>query len=646
MEINDSAVASQYASKRDRLFWLFLIVSMPVSYFVFSVGLDSPFIFDDFPNLSTLSELSGVAPFSQDFFSFVFAGMSGPTGRPISLFTFALQAGHWPSDPYYFKLVNLLIHLCNGLLFFLIASLILKLKKLDDDWIRFVCYLVIALWLFHPIHTSTVFLAVQRMTQLSSFFILLAIAGYILGRRMVVAGQVYRGLIVILSFQAFGGISAILSKEIGVLLLVYLLVIELTVFQDHALLDKKQLLWLRLWRIGCLISPILLVLIYFTLWFDSAVASAYSIREFTPLERVLTESRVLWLYVFNLLMPVQGSFGLATEIPISKNLLEPMTTALSILAWVVVVVAAVLLRRKIPVFSVCVFWFLGGHVLESSIIGLELYFDHRNYLPSLGVIGLLVYLVYMTFKMAKLKPAIFIGLVFSIGVYFSWISFQVAHLWTQPVKQAQVWYEHNPNSKRAMQFLGSAYYRAGALDGAIAIYQKMAKSNTTALEPLFYWLHIACEDARYQAPSREFFEKPLAHSKRFFYDNQVLESLTTRLLTDGCPGEIRSTFMSVISTALEQEKFNFHHGILSFHLARLLAHDGALTASEPHFKRAFELTGNAGVLFVFGHFLLNAGHSGHALEQFKKAKEALLAQPIVEQQKLDMLNLAIQQLEG
>jgi hypothetical protein len=74
-------------------------VILLATWLVYFPGLDSLFLFDDGPNLSALAHIQGASLFSPDFWEFVFAGEAGPTGRPVSLFTFALQANAWPDNP-------------------------------------------------------------------------------------------------------------------------------------------------------------------------------------------------------------------------------------------------------------------------------------------------------------------------------------------------------------------------------------------------------------------------------------------------------------------------------------------------------------------------------------------------------------------
>ena len=64
-------------------------------------GLNGPFIFDDFPNFQTLSQLD-----QQDTFNrikqFVLTNDSGPTGRPVSMLSFMINDTVWPTQPWSF----------------------------------------------------------------------------------------------------------------------------------------------------------------------------------------------------------------------------------------------------------------------------------------------------------------------------------------------------------------------------------------------------------------------------------------------------------------------------------------------------------------------------------------------------------------
>src|SRR5690606_28740337 len=64
---------------------------------------------------------------------------------------------------------------------------------------------------------------------------------------------------------------------------------------------------------------------------------------------------------------------------------SPPSTAVSILALAIASALAVVVRKRAPGIFVGWFFFLAAHLVESSFLPLELYFEHRNYLPALGL---------------------------------------------------------------------------------------------------------------------------------------------------------------------------------------------------------------------------------------------------------------------
>jgi len=74
----------------------------------------------------------------------------------------------------------------------------------------------------------------------------------------------------------------------------------------------------------------------------------------------------------------------------SQGWFAPATTIVAVAAWITTATAAWHLRRRIPGFALGIGIFLVGHALESTIFPLLLYFEHRNYLPSIGLIWALL----------------------------------------------------------------------------------------------------------------------------------------------------------------------------------------------------------------------------------------------------------------
>lgn len=125
----------QDAAHRIATGWHLLVLSIlcllcTILYFP---GLDSPFLFDDVPNLNALQHLHGLNPTDEGFREFVSSGQAGPLGRPVSLITFALQAADWPEHPAAFKAVNLALHLLNGALLYALAWMLAGVRGVSGQ---------------------------------------------------------------------------------------------------------------------------------------------------------------------------------------------------------------------------------------------------------------------------------------------------------------------------------------------------------------------------------------------------------------------------------------------------------------------------------------------------------------------------------
>lgn len=346
---------------------------------IVSPGLYGGFVLDDWPNLAPLSNIV-----TQGFWSVVFEGVSSTLGRPLSLYSFAIQADHWPDNPYPFKLLNLAIHLINSSLVFFVSRLIYSLCFPRSRLVNYFSFCVCVFWLYIPLHASTLFYVVQRMTMLSSLFVLVGMFGWLYGFKLAKGGRSRLGLCVSSTLVGIGYLGGVLSKESAVLLSVF---IGLTII----LFNFRNLTLSRAWKLwlGVFSAVPFLALVFYLAW-DERYLSGYSARHFTPYERVLTELRILWDYLFKIYIPFNDTINIFNDgYPISKGLFNPSTTFAALIGWVAVIAVAIYKFYRWPFFAFGLLWFLGGHLLESSVIGLELYFEHRNYLPSLGLIILL-----------------------------------------------------------------------------------------------------------------------------------------------------------------------------------------------------------------------------------------------------------------
>jgi len=169
---------------------LALIFILCLSILVYLPGLDGPFFLDDFATLVALDDYGGVHDW-ETFRLFVFGGIAGPSGRPISLLSFLIDGTSF-ENPWRFKLTNVLMHLLNGLLLFWLVLLVESFRT-DVSVTRrtkWIALLVAGTWLLHPFNVSTTLYVVQRMAQLSSLFVLAGLIAYLLGRKLLVSSPI------------------------------------------------------------------------------------------------------------------------------------------------------------------------------------------------------------------------------------------------------------------------------------------------------------------------------------------------------------------------------------------------------------------------------------------------------------------------
>jgi len=168
--------------------WLAAIAILGLATAAYIPGLSGSFLFDDFANLPALGAYGPVDDWVT-FWRYLTSGTADPTGRPLSLLTFLLDANNWPADPFPFKRTNLVLHLVNGVLLgFLLARLGCDLGLVATRAAA-AAVLGAGLWLLHPLLVSTTLYIVQREAMLPGTFMLLGLLGYFVGRGRVREGR-------------------------------------------------------------------------------------------------------------------------------------------------------------------------------------------------------------------------------------------------------------------------------------------------------------------------------------------------------------------------------------------------------------------------------------------------------------------------
>jgi protein O-mannosyl-transferase len=207
-------------------------------------------------------------------------------------------------------------------------------------------------------------------------------------------------------------------------------------------------------------------------------------------ERLLTQPRVLLFYLSQLFYPVPFRLSIEHDIALSTSALHPWSTLPSMLAVVFLIALAIKKYRSWPFLSFGVLFFFLNHLIESSIIPLELVFEHRNYIPSMFLFvplasGLCAILDYCRLRRRRMYPlfATFILLlIFCLGTgtyvrNMAWESPET--LWTDAARKA-------PSSGRALAYLAMVQSEfSGRTHIALRLYEEALSGTKTnkQLEP-------------------------------------------------------------------------------------------------------------------------------------------------------------------
>jgi len=385
-------------SSRYKIQVLLAVLATGLSALVFLPGITGPFIFDDFANIVKDHFLKFDHLTLSNLYQAALSSNSGPLKRPIAMLTFALNS--WlaggTSSAESFKLWNIGIHGLNAILLLTLTYQILSIRNEDIshqdrgtkqnqfNYPILFSAIVGILWVVNPIQVTSVLYVVQRMTSLSALFTIVGLISYVYGRRYL-EKDIKKFLLYCCVNPVFFLLLGLFSKENAILLPVFFLVLELTIFSDRPIwTGLDQLKYLKLfiqpWFIFIAVSLGLVASIYIVL-------PGYQGRLFTLPERLMTESRVISIYVFLILIPRVAGFAVHhDDLAISQGLLTPPTTLLSILFLLALAIIGWKLRKKQPYISFGILFFFSGHLLESTIVPLEIMHEHRNYLPSYGLI--------------------------------------------------------------------------------------------------------------------------------------------------------------------------------------------------------------------------------------------------------------------
>ncbi|HTP34773.1 MAG TPA: hypothetical protein VMJ75_21490 [Candidatus Acidoferrales bacterium] len=340
--------------------WLFLAAAV-IGAALYAPALHGKFIFDD-----------DALPFRQGIRDGALqAWVNGV--RPVLMFTYWVNYSISGRNPYGYHVTNLLIHVCNTCLVFVVLFHILGLA----GWLRRTRYtgaiLGAAVFLIHPLATESVSYVAGRSESLAALFMLSAYAVYLGGYSAPITWRRSAAVLALLAL-------AVATKENAAALAGLLFLTDVCwprPFSFDGVRRNRRIYFLMI--PGCAAA---------LLWVAHVLAGAetagFSIKELTWYQYAFTQARAIFTYVRLAALPLGQSVD--HDFPVSRTI-----TSYGAIYYVVllaaIVLIAVLLRRRYPLACFGLLLFLILLAPTSSVIPIaDTLVERRLYLAIAGLI--------------------------------------------------------------------------------------------------------------------------------------------------------------------------------------------------------------------------------------------------------------------
>jgi hypothetical protein len=289
------------------------------------------------------------------------------------MFSYWVNQRLWGNDPESFHVVNLLIHVLNAGLVFLVLARLLSRAGWMAKRVRWAAAIGSGIFLIHPLQTESVSYVAGRSESLAALFLLLSYVLFLYRRQEAISWLEAFGVVVLFAL-------AVRTKENAVGFAAVLILTD--VFWPIPFSTARLR---RNWRLYALMAPAALFGVLYVFSVLAAAPSAgFSLQTFTWYQYGFTEARAIFEYIRMALWPV--GLSLDHDYPASHTILEHGALVWLLLLGAVIAVA-IRFRRSYPLACFGLLFFLLLLAPTSSIVPIaDPLVERRMYLPLVGLI--------------------------------------------------------------------------------------------------------------------------------------------------------------------------------------------------------------------------------------------------------------------
>ena len=529
--------------------------------------------------------------------------------RFLGYLTFALNYKATGFDPFWFHLVNVVIHLINSCLVFWLVRLVMHraayigASKLGNRYADAVALTAALIFVAHPIETQAVTFVVQRLTSLAALFYLLSVTLFFKGRICMDEGR--RCGVVLIAFSVLSAVAAMFTKQNAFTIPLALLLVEFAFFSPSWKLMRQKMALFALAAVLLAVIPVALILFH-----------GVSLQEITDIARATkllgrydyfaTQINVVRTYLRLIVFP--AGQRLDYYYPIFHSIFNERTILSATLHGGLIAAAIASFRKRRAVFFGIAFFYI-TLLVEASVFPIQdVLVEHRVYLPSVGIIIAASSLMWLAAKRIHLKGRSMWIVVGALVALLAVMTHQRNKVWAD---SETLWKDNvlkDPASWRARYNLGKAYELNRKWSDAKREWLESIKIKDSS----WAWNNIAnilVREKKYEEAMRAF-RKSIKLNPSFVppYGNMgiAMEKL-------GKPDEAIELNKKALS-------INPEYAAAYFNLGRIYLSKGNVIEGEQMLRKAVALEpGHADAKFFLALHLSRTGRGDEAEKQLRAA---------------------------
>ena len=346
----------------------------------------------------------------------------------------------------------------------------------------------------------------------------------------------------------------------------------------------------RQWAVVCIIIPSIAIALYLGLRiFRADFFEIVPPRDFSIYERLLTQPRILLDYLQNWFIPKLYTTGIYQDHYIkSTGLFSPLSTAISAAFHIAVISASVIYRQKKPLLALATLTFYVGHLLESTVLNLELYFEHRNYMPTC-----FLFLPLVAYLWQKLSGRNFVAVAACVMLLLGGFTYYSASVWSSLPSIIEASARKAPTSPRAQAQYATLLFNAGHQDESIRVFDRAIAARPGDSPLLLVNRIIAL--CNMNSLSESEYENVAAILSRSRYDPRLLKAyneFAKAVVEERCPtisiGSLEPLFVDMLKLPQNSDPTTLAYSNVKFLIGYVYMHTGrpraALTSFEESLK--------------------------------------------------------------